>query len=57
MSKYRIGDRIRNIDTGWIGTVVGVSYGRPWSTLVAYDENDESKVITNTTSEKKILSL
>lgn len=43
MSKFKIGDRIRNIDTGWVGTVIGVSYGKPWSTLVAYDENDEIK--------------
>lgn len=43
MSKYRIGDRIRNIDTGWEGAVIGTSYGKPWSTLVAYDENDEIK--------------
>ena len=41
--KYRIGDRIRHIDTGWIGTVVGDKYGGAWKLLVAYDENEEIK--------------
>lgn len=41
--KYRIGDRIRDIDTGWIGTVIGDKYGGEWNYLVAYDENEETK--------------
>lgn len=43
MSKYRIGDRVRDIDTGWIGTVIGDKYGGEWNYLVAYDENEETK--------------
>lgn len=42
-NKYRVGDRIRDIDTGWIGTVIGDKYGGKWNYLVAYDENGEIK--------------
>lgn len=41
--KYRIGDRIRDIDTGWLGTVIGDNYGGKWKLLVAYDDNEEIK--------------
>lgn len=41
--KFKQGDRVRHIDTGWVGSVIGVdSYGS-CNILVLYDENEEIK--------------